>query len=269
MTVHTRTLSITSGKGGVGKTSIVTNMGLNLASGGKKVLILDGDLGMGNVDIMFGFRSRKSIHDLLEGDCEIGDVLKEVRPGLFVLPAGSGIYELQNLNQFQKRTLLDQVASLGTQFDYMIVDTAPGIDDNVLYLNAAVSEIHVVVTPDPSSLADSYALIKVLNKFHKETRFNIICNNVKDETEGLLLYKRLSDVTSKFLCVSLDYKGCIVTDPLLARSTKVQQLVVESAPQSPSSLNFRQLSKKIAASNNLEANKGGLQFFWEQLFAVA
>jgi len=156
----TRTLSITSGKGGVGKTTIATNMALHLAQKGKKVLILDGDLGMGNADIMFGIRTTRTIHDVLTGDLPLSSVLAEVAPGNWLIPGGSGILELQSLSDYQKRVLLDQVATLPQNFDFMIVDTAPGIDDNVLYLNAAVHQIAVVLTPDPASMADSYALSK-------------------------------------------------------------------------------------------------------------
>src|SRR5262245_5480538 len=133
----TRTLSITSGKGGVGKTTDAANVALHLAQKGKKVLILDGDLGMGNVDIMFGVRVTRTIHDVLQGEAPMSSVLIEVAPGISLIPGGSGIMELQSLTDYQKRILLDQVASLPQNFDFMIVDTAPGIDDNVLYLNAA------------------------------------------------------------------------------------------------------------------------------------
>jgi len=269
MAKRTKTISITSGKGGVGKTTVTANLAYHLAQRGKRVLILDGDLGMGNVDIMFGVRTATTIYDVLNGNCPMSEVLIEVSPRIHLIPGGSGIMELQSLNDQQKRILLDQVNTIGLDFDYMLVDTAPGIDDNVLYLNAAVNEICVVLTPDPSSMADSYALIKVLNKYHRETKFSIICNNVRDEREGLILFKRLSDVTSRFLFVSLDYKGSIPHDPILSRATKAQQLLLKTYPMAPSSISIRDLAEKVAGFKNLEAQKGGLQFFWEQIFQVA
>lgn len=266
---RTRTLSITSGKGGVGKTTIAANMALNLAQKGKKVLLLDGDLGMGNVDIMFGVRTQKTIHDVLEGEAPLSEVLVDVAPGVTIIPGGSGIFELQTLNDRQKRVLLDHVTTLPQNYDYLIVDTAPGIDDNVLYLNSAVHQIGVVLTPDPASMADSYALIKVLNKYHREDRFSIICNQVRDEAEGLALFKRISDVASKFLYVSLDYQGSIPHDPLLTRATKSQQLVLDSQPHAVSSLAIQQITQKMCGFKGMESVKGGMQFFWEQLFRVA
>lgn len=267
--VRTRTLSITSGKGGVGKSTITSNVAVSLANQGKKVLILDGDLGMGNIDIMFGVRSTKTILDVLNGDCDISEIIHEVHPNISLIPGGSGLMELQTLTDVQKRNLLDQVATLDLRPDYMIVDTAPGIGDNVLYLNTAVNEINIVLTPDPSSMADSYALIKVLNKYHKETRFSIICNQVKDDKEGLALFKRISDVASKFLFVSLDYKGFIPADLILNRATRSQQLIVQTAPQSPSARAISAISEKLSSIEQLDKSKGGIQFFWEQLFQVA
>jgi flagellar biosynthesis protein FlhG len=266
---RTRTLSITSGKGGVGKTTIAANMALSLTQKGKKVLILDGDLGMGNVDIMFGVRVQKTIHDVLKGEVSLGEILIEVIPNLWIIPGGSGIVELQALSDWQKKALLDQVAALPQNFDFMIVDTAPGIDENVLYLNAAVHQIGVVLTPDPSSMADSYALIKVLNKYHREDRFSIICNQVRDEAEGLALFKKLSDVASRFLYVSLDYQGSIPNDVNLNRATKSQQLVLSTQPHTISSKAIGLITQNMCGFKGLESAKGGMQFFWEQLFRVA
>jgi flagellar biosynthesis protein FlhG len=267
--VRTKTLSITSGKGGVGKSTITANVAVSLAQKGKSVLILDGDLGMGNVDIMFGARSKQTVLDVLNGDCEMKDVVQDVHPNIRLIPGGSGLLELQHLNDIQKRNLLDQVATIGWDVDYMIVDTAPGIGDNVLYLNTAVHDINVILTPDPSSLADSYALIKVLNKYHKETRFSVICNQVKDEAEAMTLFRRISDVASKFLFVSLDYKGFVPSDLILSRATRSQQLILQAAPDAPSSKAIEAIAQKLSSSEYLDKGKGGIQFFWEQLFQVA
>lgn len=265
----TKTLTITSGKGGVGKSTLVANMALWLGRRGNKVLLIDGDFSMANLDIMFGKRAQRSIYDVISEECLLSEVLIEVEQNVYLIPGGSGIRELTKMSDMQRRSFLDQVSDLPFSFDYLIIDTAPGIDDNVLYLNSAVNEINVILTPDPSSLADSYALIKVLNQSYKETRFSIICNMVRDEAEGLALFKRLSDVASKFLCVSLDYKGSVPTDAALRAATKSQQLVMKVQPQSPSSLAIRGLTEKLKTFNDIEKTKGGIQFFWEQVFGVA
>lgn len=265
----TQTLSLTSGKGGVGKTTLVTNLAYSLSSQGKSALILDGDLGMANVDIMFGIRSRFNIKDVLMGECSFQDAIVRVRPGVDVIPGGSGVYGLSRLDSYQRQCLLDQVSLLDQDYDVMLIDTAPGIDDTVLHLNAAAQEIMVILTPDPSSLADVYALIKVLNQRHHEHRFSILCNLVRDEAEAVKIFQRLSDICAKFLCVSLDYKGHVPLDTTLGKATKMQQLVVETSPGCPSGLAIRNLAKKVSNMNEISELKGGMQFFWQHLSGVA
>lgn len=265
----TRTLTITSGKGGVGKTTIVSNLAITLAQQGKRVLILDGDLGMANVDIMFGKQVHKNILSVLEGDSPLIDSIVELHPNIYLLSGGSGIKELQKLTDYQRQLLLDQVTNLPMHFDYLLIDTAPGIDDNVLYLNSCAHERNIIVTPDPASLTDSYALIKVLHKQYKLNRFSIIANFVRDESEGLALYKRMSDVSEKFLNVSLDYKGSIPIDSCVRRATKAQQLVVVSSPHSPSSLGIKNVAKQLNNVNDIEEIHGGMKFFFNHLFGVA
>ena len=268
-TARTSVISITSGKGGVGKTTLVSNLALQMGRDGKKVLILDGDLGMANVDIMFKVRPTGTIQDLLTGEAEIQDILVEVARNVTLIPGGSGVFDLRNLSVFQKQGLLDQVSRLGKQYDVMLIDTAPGIDDNVLYLNSAAQEICVIVTPEPSSLADSYALIKVLNQRCRETRFSIICNQVKDEADGKNLFDKLDAIAHRFLYVSLDYIGSVPTDPILRQCTRAQQLVTNSQPDAISSLAIRKIAQKFTGYELAPECKGSLQCFWEQLVGVA
>jgi flagellar biosynthesis protein FlhG len=269
MRKQTRTISITSGKGGVGKTSIVSNLAVQLGREGKRTLILDGDLGMANVDIMFGVRPKQNIYDVLRGEAEMKDILIDVAPNVTLIPGGSGLFDLQNLNMFEKQLLLDRVSGLGSDYDFMLIDTAPGIDDNVLYLNSAAQEICVVVTPDPASVADSYALIKVLHQRYRENKFSIICNQVKDEAEGFRLYEKLNEVAARFLYVSLEYRGTVPTDPILRQAVRSQKVVSNIQPDAPSANAIRKLSHKFKGFEQVEECKGSLQFFWEQLIGVA
>jgi flagellar biosynthesis protein FlhG len=266
---QTRVISITSGKGGVGKTTLVSNVALQLAKENRRVLILDGDLGMANVDIMFNVRAKKTIQDVITGECGIRDILVEVAPNVTLIPGGSGVFDLQALSVFEKQAMLHEVSGLGSEFDVMLVDTAPGIADNVLYLNSAAQEICVVVTPEPSSLADSYALIKVLNQRFRENRFSVICNQVKDEADGLRLFEKLDEVAHKFLYVSLEYKASIPSDPNLRQATRAQQLVTRAFPDSVSSQAIRKLAQRFKGYEPAPECKGGLQFFWEQMVGVA
>lgn len=267
--MQTKVLSITSGKGGVGKSTLVANMAIQLGRDGKRVLLLDGDMGMANLDIMFNVRPPKTIYDVVSGEAELSDVLLDVAKNVTLIPGGSGIFELQQLSVFAKRALLDQVSGLGSRYDFMLIDTAPGIDDNVLYLNSAAQEICIVVTPDPASIADSYALIKVLNHRYKENRFAIICNQVRDESDGRRLFDRLDSVVQKFLYVSLDYLGSVPSDPILRQSTRAQQLVNRVYPESVSAQGIRKIAQKFRGYEMGLECKGNLQFFWQQLVGVA
>lgn len=266
---RTKTISITSGKGGVGKSTLTANLAMTLGRRGSRVLILDGDLGMANIDILFGIRTMYSIQDVFNGERSLDEVIVQAAENVYLIPGGSGLYGLSRLDIHQRQALLSQVSGLDQHFDYMIIDTAPGIDDNVLYLNTAAQEIVVVVSSDPASIADSYALIKVLSQRHHETRFSIVPNMVRDEAEANAVYRRISDVAARFLCISLDLKGYIPHDPNLRQATKQQQLVVASAPSCPSSLAIRRLAEKVSGFGQVPELKGSIQFFWQQLSGVA
>ncbi|MGZ3805086.1 MAG: MinD/ParA family protein [Pseudobdellovibrionaceae bacterium] len=266
---RTRTISITSGKGGVGKTTLTANLALRLSQTGNKVLIFDGDLGMANVDILYGVKTEGSIHDVLMGHKSISEVLVEVSKDIFLIPGGSGVLEFNNLNGFQRRAMVEAVGSLPQDFDYMLIDTAPGIADNVLYLNAAAQKICVVITPDPASLADSYALIKVLHQKYKENKFSLICNNVRDEAEGAGLYQRFNEVVNKFLYIGLDYLGTVPMDPVLRKATQMNRLIMRYDSNAESTKAIKNICAQIENSSQKIVTKGGLQMFWEQVVGLA
>jgi flagellar biosynthesis protein FlhG len=210
-----------------------------------------------------------TVEHVLSGEKTLSEIIVEVMPNVFLIPGGSGVYGLQKIDTFQKKLLLDQVSELDNPFDYMLIDTASGIDDNVLYLNSAAQETLVVVTPEPASLTDAYALIKVMHKRFGENRFSVITNMVQDEAEALAIYRKLSDVAQRFLCVSLDYKGFVPSDSHLRTATKSQQLVTQSSPKCPSSYAIQMLAEKLSGYRPITHTKGGMQFFWEQLVGVA
>jgi flagellar biosynthesis protein FlhG len=264
-----RTIAITSGKGGVGKTTLTANIAFSLALKGKRVLIFDGDLGMANVDIFFGVKPNGNISEVLSGDRQISEILTPLTPNISLIPGGSGLTNLNRLNAFERRNLIEAVASLEHQYDYMLIDTAPGISDNVLHLNSAAQVSGVVITPDPASLADSYALIKVLHQEYRENKFAIICNMVNSEVEGLSLFNRFNEIVNRFLFIGLDYWGAIAQDALFRKSTQAQRLIVRHEPQSTSALAIEAVVKKMERKTQILDPKTGIQFFWEQAVGVA
>jgi flagellar biosynthesis protein FlhG len=266
---RTRTISITSGKGGVGKTTLVCNLSFELGRAGKKVLILDGDLGMANVDIMFGVRTQLNIGHVLAGQADLDEVITEVAPNVHLIPGGSGVYGLNKLETMQKHILLDQVSRLNRNYDYLMIDTAPGIDDHVLYLNSAAQEIVVTVTPDPTSLTDAYALIKVLHQRYRENHFSVITNMVRDEAEGRQVFQKLSEVADRFLCVSLNYRGFVPNDLILRQSIRTQKPVVQMQSRCPASRAIQTIAENLKDSRRFTELKGGMQFFWHQISGVA
>ncbi len=271
--LKTRTISITSGKGGVGKTSILSNLAYALALQGKRILILDGDLGMANVDLFFGTRAPLHLLDVLNGEKNIDEILFQLHENIDLISGGSGIVELNRLSSFERRNMIDSLSSLDCQYDYLLIDTAPGISDNVLYLNSASEISAVVINSDPSSIADSYALIKVLHQQYQENRFSIICNQVKDDVDGQTLFSKFSEVVSRFMNVSLDYWGAIPQDTQFRKLNQQQKLILKHDGLCATSQALVKISHKMQVnlqnSHFRTIQKTGLQFFWEQVVGAA
>lgn len=246
-------LSVTSGKGGVGKTSVVCNMAMGLSKLGKKVMIFDGDLGMANVDIFFGVHPQKNLQNLMDGE-SLKDCLTTVAHNIDLLAGGSGLYNLCQINSFQRREILAHIAEVNYVYDYLIIDTSPGLHDHVLHLNSVADECLVVLTPDPSSFTDAYALIKVLHQKYKTQKFSIICNQVTDEKAGAQLYLRFADVAQQFLPVRLNYKKTIPFDSQLKLSNQLQRLIIRQDARSVSAQAISALCTDIVSQNQHEAH---------------
>ncbi len=245
-------LSVTSGKGGVGKTSVVCNMASALAKMGKKILVFDGDLGMANVDIFFGVHPQKNLQDLIEGT-PLNQCLTQVAQNIDLLAGGNGLYNLCQLNAFQRREILSHIAEMNYIYDYLIIDTSPGLHDHVLHLNSVADECFVILTPDPSSFTDAYALIKVLNQKYKTQKFSILCNQVQDERAGAQLYLKFADVVQQFLPVRLSYKKTIPYDQQLKQSNQLQRLIIRQDAKSVSAVALSSLCAEIVSQNQMQA----------------
>jgi flagellar biosynthesis protein FlhG len=268
-TTSLRTMAITSGKGGVGKTNVVVNLALELARLGRKVLLIDADLGLANVDVVLGLAPQYSIHDVIQGEKTLQEVVVEGPLGIKILPASSGVSELAQLSNDEKLMILQELDAYDTDADTVLIDTAAGISDMVLYFNTAAQERVVVATGEPTSLTDAYALIKVLFTKRQERRFKILVNNVPDARSAKEVYRKLAMAADHFLGgLSLDYLGFIPTDPAVNKSVMQQKALVEAFPSSPAAQAIKRLAIDMV-NMPVEQTSGNIKFFWRRLVNMA
>ena len=240
-----RAVSVTSGKGGVGKTSIVTNLAVCSALRGKRVLLIDCDLGLSNVDVLMGINPEINVLHALNGDLDLSDILVTGPYGVKVLPAPFATQETATLTREQKLNLLTMIEQLDETFDVIYLDTGAGISSNVMFFNMLANHTVVIMTPEPSSMTDSYALIKILHARHNQHHFHLLVNNVEDENDGRRQYRKLTSVTQNFLNVSINYLGCIAQDPIISRATMMCRPLATLFPLSETTTRFFQLAECI------------------------
>jgi flagellar biosynthesis protein FlhG len=262
-----KVLSFTSGKGGVGKTHIVVNLAYALQSLGARVMLLDADLGLANVDVLLGLAPRFTIQDVLEGHKALEDVLVTGPGGMLILPASSGVPELADLTETQRLQLFTVLETLEQEIDFLLIDTGAGISANVMYFNMAAQDIVVVVTPEPTSITDAYALMKVLCTKYDEKHFKVIMNNVADANEAKEAFRRLHLVAERFLNISIDYLGFILHDTSFSQAVRQQRALLDIYPSSVAAPGFRILAQQLLATSEAAYPKGGIQFFWQRLLA--
>lgn len=260
-----KVIAVTGGKGGVGKTNITLNTAISMAKMGKRVMVLDADLGLANVDVMLGLRVEKNLSHVLSGECTLDDVLVEGPHGVMIAPATSGTQSMTELSPTEHAGLIRAFSELRTDIDVLIVDTAAGISDMVLSFSRASQDIMMVVCDEPTSLTDAYALIKLLNREHGVFRFKIVANMVRDIREGQELFAKLSKVTNRFLDVALELVATIPYDENIRKSVRKQKAIVDAFPSSPASLAIKGLSEKALHWPIPNQPGGHLEFFLEQL----
>ncbi len=223
---------LSSGKGGVGKTSLTVNLAFALTQKGLRVLVVDGDLGLANVDVLLGLQVKTSIHDILDQDADPMEVVVYVEPRLAILPASSGIPDLAKLGPEDHQQLGSILLPIAQHFDFILVDTAAGIGPSVLWFNTFVDYNILVLTPDPTAMTDAYALIKVLSRDYRRQTFHLLLNQVKNEAEARQVYEHLARVASHFLHLDLEYLGAVPQDAAVSKGVRNQKPFIQVAPQS-------------------------------------
>ena len=258
-------IAVTGGKGGVGKTSVAVNLATALATTGRRVMLLDGDLGLANVDVFLGLSPRHTMAHVLSGERSLEEIIVESPHGVQVVPGASGVADLANLSAAGHLNLVQAFSSLSNRVDTMIVDTSAGISHSVVQFTQASQHVVLVVCDEPASMSDAYALVKVLSRNHNVTRFQVLANMVRSPGDGEILFEKLQRVTSKFLEVTLEYVGEIPEDPYLRRAIREQRPVVGAFPSSPSTRAFKKLALKADKWPVPEGPRGNLEFFVERL----
>lgn len=260
-----RVIAVTSGKGGVGKTNVVGNLATLAARAGQRVLVVDGDLGLANVEIILGLTPRFHLGHLLDGTASLDEVLVPSPSGVRVLPGGSGIRSLTLLDDAQKLRLMSVLDTIEDSFDVVFIDTGAGIGDNVLFFVGGAQEAILVVTPEPTSLTDAYATVKVLTLEGGVENFLVVVNPAPTEQAARDIYEKLCAVTRRFLKARLRLLGHLPRDENLQRAVLAQRPVVELFPQAPVSRALAELSARLLDEGGPPAHTGGLKFLWQRL----
>jgi flagellar biosynthesis protein FlhG len=261
-----RVFSVTSGKGGVGKTNIVGNLAIACQRMGKKVLIFDADLGLANIDIIYGFKSEHNIDEVIRGEKDLSQIIVKGPEGVSVIPACSGVQELANLSEGHKINLLNEFDNLNRMYDILLIDTGAGISSNVIYFNLAAQERIIVLTPEPTSITDAYALLKVMFYKHGTRSFTLLINMARDEKEAKSVYENLIKVVDRFLGdISIGYAGYIPKDDFLVKAVGKREPILCCYPKAPSCKNFNQLAEYLLNQTHGRPVDGNIKFLWKRL----
>jgi flagellar biosynthesis protein FlhG len=270
----TRVISFASGKGGVGKSTLVLNVAVALAEQGRSVLLLDADLGLANLDVLLGLRPKATLHDVIRGTHHIRDVVLPGPSGISIIPAASGVEEILQLSAQERQFLLDAIEQQAGNYEYLLIDTGAGIGEQVLWFAGASAEVVCVVTPEPTSLTDAYALIKVLSKRYGQRSISAIVNMAQQTVPGDLsssaerTFYRLARAVDRFLHTELSYLGFVPEDSAVRDAVCAQQALLREFPSSAAARAVRKVADTIEREFSGQKVRGGMQFFFQQLLDV-
>ena len=264
-----RVIAVTGGKGGVGKTNVSVNLSIALAALRRRVVLMDADLGLANVDVLLGLHVKYSIADVLDGSRSLKEVLVNGPGGIKVVPASSGVQQLVQLSNHEHAALIHAFSEISDQLDVLVIDTAAGISDMVVNFVSASQEVILVVCDEPSSITDAYALMKLLNTEHGVNRFRVIANMTRTVKEGRMLFDKLNAVCERFLDASLSYLGHIPFDEQLRKAVQSRKPILEAAPSSKAGMGIKDIALKVDQWPLPSGPKGNLEFFIESLLQSA
>lgn len=259
-----RTIAFTSGKGGVGKSNLVLNTGLVLARHGRRVALLDGDLGLANLTVLLGQAPKYDLRDVIAGDKRMRDIVMRGPHGLLVVPAGSGVAELANLSELERSALFEQLRDVEESVDFLLIDTGAGISDTVLSLILASDESVVVTQPEPTALADAYALMKVVIQNFPAYPFHVLINMVRDGKQARQVQRSLAEILTRFLGYTPGDAGFVVMDSWVAQAVVQQVPFTVLAPRGPATRCIEELAGRLLGNEGTAAAVSG-KTFWERV----
>lgn len=263
--ISTKIITVTSGKGGVGKSNFVVNLAISLQNKGKKVLIFDADLGMGNDDVLMGLYPKNNIFDIIYSNLEIKDVIIEGTNGVSLIPAGSALSKAQELEESEKRLFLEKLESLD-EYDYILMDTGAGVNKDVLSFIAASEELIIITTPEPTSLTDGYSLIKATDHFKLKSKAKIIVNKAFTKEEGEETYNKFDRAVRRFLNIEIEYLGCILEDRKLVQSVRQQKPFIILYPNCDAARDIESIAMKLMGQEMNSEN--GAKGLFKKLFNI-
>ncbi len=264
-----RVIAVTSGKGGVGKSNVTVNLAIALAQAGDRVLVMDADMGLANIDVLLGLTTGQNLSHVINSECSLEEIIIEGPAGIRIIPASSGVAMMFDLTPAQNAGVIRSFSELTEPVDTLLIDTAAGLSDSVVSVTRAAREVIVVVCDEPASITDAYAMIKVMNRNYGVERFHVLANQTQSVHQGRELYQKLARVSERFLDATLNFLGSVPFDDHLKKAVQKQQAVMMSAPRSPSATAFKQIAQKTRQWPVPNEIEGHLEFFIERLVSVS
>ena len=258
-----RILAVTSGKGGVGKTNVVANLSVGLSELGKKVVVLDADFGLANLDVLLGLTPRFHLGHVLFGNKTLSEVMVQGPKGIQIIPASSGLQRMSELTLAQRNHLVESFTNLDLDTDYFIIDTAAGISRNVIHFLISAQEVIVVSAPEPTAIVDAYAVIKIILAEDHDKQVQVLINSVEQAEDAHEVFCQINSVVKRFLNREIEYLGHIERDPHVTQAVRSQMLVTHRFPSAPASRCFRELARRVAQQEGTGSAVDGL--VWEKL----
>ncbi|MDU4800989.1 MAG: MinD/ParA family protein [Clostridium butyricum] len=255
-------ITVTSGKGGVGKSNFVVNLAITLQRSGKKVLIFDADLGMGNDDVLMGLYPKHNIFDIIFTDLTLKDIIIEGNEGVALIPAGSGLNKVHELTENERQLFLSKLSELD-EFDYILMDTGAGVSRDILAFISASEELIIITTPEPTSLTDAYSLAKAADHFKLKDNAKVIVNKAFSKEEGIETFNKFNRAVTKFLNIKIEYLGYILDDRKLVQSVRAQKPFVNLYPNCDASKNIEDIAMKILGQDSVDT--GGAKKLFKKL----